>query len=185
MDELKDKFPNSTVIDSEFELAYYTALSFYPEFRGVSIIVRFAAIKTSMQCRPSFGSFVGPRRQYVIKVNKDKLSPIYPLHASFSALVGCFGHELAHILRYESQSKWQIILDGIKFVGSQHFRSRYEKATDKIAARQGLGYEQYEFSKYLFEHPYIPLAYLAFKKAVYHSPRELLMIYKENVARPE
>ena len=31
--ELKDRFPNSHVVSGDCELAYFTALSFFPEFK--------------------------------------------------------------------------------------------------------------------------------------------------------
>jgi hypothetical protein len=176
LDELKAYFSNSIVHDDEFELAYFTALSFYPEFENVSIDIQFASIKTSMQCRPYLNSFFGSKRRYLINVNNDKDDPVYPIDAGFSALVGCFGHELAHILRYENQSKRQIMYDGIKFISSQAFRSQYEKETDILAAKQGLGYEQYEFAKYIFNHPDVSQEYLDFKRSTYHTPIELFEI---------
>lgn len=179
LDELKGYFPNSCVKNIDLELAYFTALSFYSEFKNVKIVIRYADIETSMQCRPEFESFFSSKRKYIIKVNSDRNSPIYPLKANFSALVGCFGHELAHIVRYEKQSTRQIIYDGIKFISNQNFRSKYEKDTDIIAAKMGLGYEQYEYAKFIFENPKLSKDYLEFKNQVYHNPEELLEIHRE------
>lgn len=178
--ELKQQYPNCTTSDEKLDLAFYTALSFFPKLAELHINMRFEPIETSMQCRPEFSSFFSTNRKYVIKVNYDSLNPIYPLKASFSALVGCIGHELAHIVRYESQSKSEILSDGIKFVSSKEFRSFYEKETDKITITHGLGYEQYEYAKFIFENPNISADYLEFKKSIYHTPEELLKLHNQH-----
>lgn len=183
IDSLKANFSNSFVENSSIELAFYTSISFYPELSNAKITVRFEPIETSMQCRPEFSSFWSFGRGYVIIVNSDTSSPIYPLNASFSALVGCIGHELSHIIRYEKQSKSEILSDGIKFLSNDAFRSYYEKETDKITVEKGLGFEQYEYAKYIFENPKLSSEYLEFKKKIYHSPEQLLSLYENHKSR--
>jgi hypothetical protein len=178
LESIQRDFPNSVTGKRMFDLAFYTALSFYPELKGTQIEVTFEPIETSMQCRPSFTSIWRSSRKYLILVNDNSDSPLYPFNASFSALVGCFGHELAHIIRYEKQSNSEVVSDGVKFLSDDSFRSQYEKSTDLITISHNLGFEQYEYAKFIFENPNLPKNYLEFKKKIYHTPKELLELYK-------
>jgi hypothetical protein len=169
LDSIKSKFPNVDVKIPAAELPFYTALSYFPELSKVDITVRFGHTKTSMLCRPTESSFFSVGRRYIIVIKRDTSDPIYPLHASFEAIIGWFGHELAHIIRYERQRKMTILADGFRFLTRTKFRSQYEKETDKIVIEKGLGAELYEASRYIFDNPKIPERYMAFKRKIYHT----------------
>lgn len=52
LDSLKAAFPNCHVEAEELETAFFCALSFYPEFKDASIVVRYGKVSSSMLCRP-------------------------------------------------------------------------------------------------------------------------------------
>jgi hypothetical protein len=83
-----------------------------------------------------------------------------------------------NIFSDEKQSNSEIASDGVKFVSSDNFRSQYEKSTDLITISHNLGFEQYEYAKFIFENPNLPKSYLEFKKKIYHTPKELLELHK-------
>jgi hypothetical protein len=177
LDEIKNQFPKCVVEDEQLEAGIYTALAYFPELKEISIVVKFKNIHSSMICRPTIGSLFTTSNTYFLLVNKHSENPVYPLHAPFSALVGCFGHELAHIVRYESQSKAAIVFDCFRYISNKPFRSNYENETDIITAQKGLGFENYEFEKFLSENPDIPQKYMNKKHGYYNNSKKLLEIY--------
>ncbi len=183
LDSLKAAFPNCHVEAEELETAFFCALSFYPEFKDASIVVRYGKVSSSMLCRPEPVSVFSKGRKYKILVNKNRSDKAFPLNAGFSALTGCFGHELAHVARYEAQTDLAIIRDGIKYVFNRKFRSEYEKETDIITARKGLGFENYEYESFFISHSKISPELLASRYEIYYDTKGLMRLFKHHSRR--
>jgi hypothetical protein len=153
------------------------ALAFYPELYTTRIRVVSRQLSTSMAVRPTRLGLGAADRTYTIFVDDQSESAIDFRRADFSAQVGCFIHELAHILHYERCTNGALLLDGIRYGLAQSFRSRYEKQTDELAIAYGGGYYVYEFARFIFQEAGISAAYRAYKTANYYSEEDLWRLH--------
>lgn len=183
IEELKLKFGHHKKLPAGFELPCLIALSRYPELAHVKIEFVFKKIATTMAARPCSNVLFrkGGNRDYRIFINTDaeKIKGVLLHQVPFNAQVGIIGHELAHILDYESKSAGGLVVTGIRYV-SKKFRSRMEKETDQIAIQRGFGWQLYAFTDYLFTCKEVPASYLEYKKKVYYCPKDFLNMLKRN-----
>lgn len=169
----------------EYRDKFFAALSFYPELADVEIRVISKRIKTSMAVRPHRFHFSRRNRSYTIYVDDVSENKAVDFRkASYSAQVGCFAHELAHIVYYQHRSNLTLIRSGLGYVTSQKFRSRFEKAADNITVDHGAGYYIYQFATFVLEDAPISKAYRAFKEENYYDTEEILELHLES-AEPE
>lgn len=173
------RWKNIEVQSPDIANAFWRAFQYYPEFEQLHIWVKKGKTKTSMSCRPTVASFFSKKRQYVIIVNQNTHKPMCPIHGSLGSMTGCFGHELAHIVRYERQKNLEILKDAWAFVTRPLFRSRYEKETDEITIKHGLGQDLLKFSNFIFHNNDISRKYLEFKKKYYYTPSQLQVLVDE------
>ena len=75
--------------------------------------------------------------------NQKTASGVVLTDYSFNALGGIFGHELAHIIDYQSKSKGRLIADGLNYWRPKFVRN-YERATDRRAVKHGFVYQLYD-----------------------------------------
>lgn len=165
------------------ETEFYAALKYYPEFKDVKIKVKRKNIKTTMQCRPRFDYFLHKKknRTYIIFVDnkkKDNNGVLFE-ELPFNAKVGVFGHELAHIVDYNTKNNFNIISMGIKYLNSNQ-RKAIEHHVDSLAIAKGLGYQINDFSKYVFEESDVSNDYLKYKKRFYFQPLQIRSIIANN-----
>ncbi len=89
----------------------HSALEYYPELKENDIEFRFKTNikKSTMQARPTFGSFFRTRknRKYIILISETfKISDKKFLTKNIPSdiLIGWIGHELGHIADYQDKS---------------------------------------------------------------------------------
>jgi len=174
------RYGKNVDIPDSLQLPFYVALSHFPELQNARIEVKSKTMFTTMQARPSNASIFKKRssRRYNIYINdrkgKDKGIPLSCLN--FNARVGFFGHELAHLLDYESRSGLNLIGVGLKYSFSKKYKRHTERETDMQAIRHPLGYALYE-SKMCILHgdkEEVPPAYKANAREHYMSDNEIL-----------
>ncbi len=128
-------------------------LSFYPELKDLYIMLRQRQRKTPLTSRPRISSVFRKKmnRRYLITIStksSEELSPILFGNLPFNAQIGVLGHELAHISDYNSKSSLQLIGDFLGLLDSGR-TDRFEYNTDLICINHGLGYQLYDWSRYV------------------------------------
>ncbi len=131
--------------DSYIYKAFERALKYYPELKDEDIRLRLWPISSSMQAWPRRRFFLRSKknRRYTLLINNNK-GPRKGLSIDdipFKALVGKFGHELAHIVDYKNMNNLQIVIFTFKYLNFAKYRRRVETRTDLSAIKHGLGNE--------------------------------------------
>lgn len=146
----------------------------FPELRGLSIEVRRKHIGTMMAARPKPGFIFRKKekRKYVIYITDKPGMNAEKLYSkmSYDAQLGVLGHELSHILDYNTKNNWQMLGFGIKYVFN---KKAIEAETDHVAAQRGFGEELIEYTRYIHKSPHVNKKYLLKKKKFYLSDTEL------------
>lgn len=130
-----------------------TALSFYPELKDIKVIFRFRKRKTPLASRPQIWSVFKKKknRTYIIMISTKssaQLSPILFHNLPFNAQIGVLGHELGHAVDYNTKNTLQLIGLSLKLINAKN-TDRFEFNTDRICIAHGLGYQLYDWSKYV------------------------------------
>ncbi|NBC82583.1 MAG: hypothetical protein GVY19_04295 [Bacteroidetes bacterium] len=154
---------------------YAVALTFYPELRNKNIRIIEKSLSSTLRVRPTlFSLFSKSNRAYKIFIDTLKFNmDHYNNNIRFNAQTGAMGHELAHIIDYETKNNRQMIGMALKYVFSTEYRRKVERQTDSLAAARGLGQQLLVFRQYIHECPEIPVKYKKMKKKFYLSEREL------------
>jgi hypothetical protein len=174
VDSLKKVFPFCSEIPEGYAVAFYTALSHYPELQQTPITFRQRSLKTSMATRPASRLF-GKRsnRGYTIYVNnKAKFNGVYPASLHFGQQVGVIGHELGHILDYSHKSAFRLIGNGIAYLFPS-YRRKFEAATDIRTIDHGLGWQLYDYVDYILNHSEASEKYKKMKRKIYLDEKEI------------
>ena len=183
LEKLRGIFGFNKKVPKEVHGNFYTAIVYYPELKDVNIKVRYGNIKTTMQCRPRWDFIFHKKenRSYVIYIgNKIKKSNgILYSDLPLNAQIGVIGHELAHIIDYQSMNNIQLIQFGINYLKSKKKRE-IENNIDLIAIHRGLGYQINDFSKYVFEESGASFNYLKYKMKFYFRPHQIKEILVTN-----
>ncbi len=179
LDSLREEFGNHKKYPKKYEVSILTALSYYPELKDVYITFRRRNIRTTMSALPH-GLFLvtkDEKRKYVINIGTNgRISSLLLPELSFNARVGVIGHELAHVVDYETMTKSDLMRFSADYLFSKDKRAKIEQETDKIAIGKGLGEQVYFFSDYVFNHANVPRKYLKYKERIYFSPEEIANI---------
>ncbi len=150
--------------------AFCKALEYYPELWNTSITFKSKKIKTSLNVRPKVWSVLFRKkenRKYVVRVNNDpKRVGENIINAPYAAQVGVFGHELAHVVDYDSLSVSGVFGRGIGYM-KKDYRIAYENKVDKHTIQVGLGWYLQSWASYILENPYISEDYKAYKSKYY------------------
>jgi hypothetical protein len=174
-DSLLLLYGNNKTFLSSYEVASLIALRHYPQLVNTKIIFKEKSINSTMQARPKGLNILRRKgkRKYVVYINT--INPKVPLDSiSFNAKVGVLGHELAHIVDYESRSVLSILGIALRY-GSKKYRAKFERATDQMTINHGLLWQSYDFSAYVFKYNQGNTKYLEYKKKVYMTPEEHLL----------
>lgn len=153
------------------------ALSFYPELKDTPISFIFKTnIKSSvMQAQPVFRTLLGKRRNRTYRIN---ISVRFKLtHSSMpieripdDVMIGWIGHELGHILDYESRSNAGMISFGCRYVLSPTYVKNAEIIADTYAVNHGLGRYIITTKRFILDHAELPQSYKNKIARLYLSP---------------
>src|SRR5687768_15939745 len=109
------------------------ALSHYPELKTTKIrfVFKKNIRKSVMQAQPVFGSLLKTRRHRAYQINisamfrlTHNITPIHQLPDEI--LIGWIGHELGHIMDYESRSNVGMVAFGYKYLSSGAYIKQVE-----------------------------------------------------------
>jgi hypothetical protein len=174
------QFRTNKTIPAVIEKNVLTALSFYPELRNTSIRFVFKqAIKSSvMQAQPVFSSLLTSRENRAYRINISALFKLthtaIPIHQLPDAImIGWIGHELGHIMDYESRSSLGMAGFGLGYVFSADYVKKVERLADNYAVNHGLGNYLVETKRFILDHAELPQAYKDKIARLYVSPEEI------------
>lgn len=175
------EFGTNKTIPSVIAKNVLTALSFYPELKNT--VIRFCfkqRIRSSvMQAQPVFRSLLDRRenRSYRIYISAMfKLThTVVPIHQLPDAImIGWIGHELGHIMDYESRSNSGLVGFGISYVLSPVYVRKVERIADQYAVERGLGNYLVETKRFILDHAELPQSYKDKIARLYVSPEEIV-----------
>lgn len=174
LDSLKWAFPNCKKIPPEFELAFYTAISHYPELDSIHIEMKLNSFNLTMAARPAKKLFANRKKRiYRIYANiKKDFIGILPSSINYNQKVGVIGHELGHILDYSNKSLCGIVGTGLGYM-FKSYRRKLETKTDLEAIKHGLGWQLYDFEDYLYNHSDASEKYKKKKSKVYLNEKQI------------
>jgi len=174
------RFRANKTIPAIIEKNVLTALSFYPELIDTTIHFVFKqAIKSSvMQAQPVFTSLLASRKQRAYRINISALFKLthtaIPIHQLPDAImIGWIGHELGHIMDYESRTNLDMVGFGLGYVFSPEYVKKVERIADTYAVNHGLGSYLIETKRFILDHAELPQAYKDKIARLYVSPEEI------------
>lgn len=114
-------------------------------------------------------------RTYKVFINKDKNFDGIPFDSiPYNAAVGIVGHELAHIVDYETLNFLGLIDRLLLYASVPHGKSYFEKNIDLITINRGLGWQLYDWAKYaMYDNTIASKEYKEFKQKTYLTPEEI------------
>ena len=153
------------------------ALSFYPELKNTTISFLFKSnIKTSvMQAQPVFTTLLQSRkaRRYRINISEHfkLVSTSMPIQQiPNDVMIGWIGHELGHILDYESMSNVGMMSFGYRYYFHPEFVKHAEMVADSLAVERGMGNYIVATKRFILDHAELPQAYKDKIARLYLSP---------------
>jgi hypothetical protein len=162
------------------EKSVLQALSFYPELHNTPISFGFKrSIKSSvMQAQPVFSTLLNRRKNRAYRINISALFKLthtaIPIHHLPDAImIGWIGHELGHIMDYESRSNIGMVGFGISYVLSSDYVKKVENIADTYAVNHGLGQYLIETKRFILDHAELPQVYKDKIARLYVSPEEI------------
>lgn len=174
------EFRLNKTIPAIIEKNVLKALSFYPELKKTPIRFVFKqAIRSSvMQAQPVFNTLIGNRKSRAYRINISSLFKLthtaVPIHQlPDTIMIGWIGHELGHIMDYESRSNLDMVGFGIGYVFSADYVKKVERIADSYAVSHGLGNYLIETKRFILDHAELPQAYKDKIARLYVSPEEI------------
>ena len=174
-------FGRNKVIPPVIRRNVLTALSCYPELMHTRIRFVFKQkLKSSvMQAQPVFETLLTRRANRAYQINISALFKLthtaIPIHQLPDAImIGWIGHELGHIMDYESRSTARMIGFGLGYVLSANYVKRAERVADDFAVGHGLGPYLIETKRFILNHAELPQAYKDKIARLYVSPEEIV-----------
>ena len=178
-DVLKEDFSANKRLDKTFELQSLIALSFFPELEKQNIRFQQKNIKTTMKSLPRLDFICRKKRNRVYKISIDNQvrnkKGLLLKEVPFNAQIGIIGHELAHIVDYDSKTA-----AGIVFLGAEYLfhgkRRQIENRVDELTIAHGLGHQVKDFSGFVLNDEEVNERYLRYKRKFYYTPEQLMQI---------
>jgi len=181
-DSLRSVYGMQTKILYKNDVPFYVALSYFPELKGLHIIVKESGIKTTLNVRPSIGSLLFRKRckrTYIIRVNKQTGDSIISFSKlPFNAKIGILGHEFNHIVDYNKRNLGGILKRLISY-SSAKTKAEYEKTIDSMTIKKGLGWQLYDWSYYVLYTSNAKQKYKTFKQNIYLKPEDILQLMRK------
>ena len=176
------------VANDTLAAAFYMAMTYFPELHEQKIYLQYGKIRTSMAALPRIWSIFRKRdyREYKVIINGNmQKDPAILVHtASFNAMVGVMGHELAHILDYSTMSGLQIMWMGIRYL-NKNYRKKIEWQTDTAAIAREFGWQLFDWIYFVAHEAEIDDTYRRYKLDIYMNPEDIYEIITKSQSNNE
>ena len=138
-----DVYAKNKEIPEQYRKPILTALSYFPELQDVHIVFRIKKAYTPLTTRPNFAGMFKAKdhRTYIITISNETIDTLTRLlfeNLSFDEQVGVMGHELSHVVDFNSKNFIQNLKNGIGHL-SKRYLDKMEFNTDRICVMHGLG----------------------------------------------
>jgi hypothetical protein len=153
-EKLKIKFGENKEMPSGYEKQILYALSYFPELAHTKIKFEIKKSRNGIiATRPSIGSLLrkGSKRTYLVIIYDSTDGRTLPAFSNcdVNGQVGILGHELCHIVYFNSSTGFGLLGLGIAHI-SKNFMDRFEYKTDSMDIERGLGYQLIAWKQYLY-----------------------------------
>ena len=142
IDSLKE-FGQNKEIPGQYTKPILTALSHFPELKDIHIVFVVRRQYTPLTTKPDLVSVFKRKnyRTYIITISNQTIDTLKRLlfqNLTFEEQVGVIGHELSHVVDFDSKNFPQTIAIGVGHL-SKKYIDRMEFNTDRICVMHGLG----------------------------------------------
>ncbi len=172
-------FKAPKTISEEVEIA----LSYYPDLNEIPIEFKFKEHikKSTMQAQPKFSSFFKSRkkRSYVVLISKHiKISDkeFNTKDIPKEVMIGWLGHELGHIVDYQSRDNLNLLGFGLHYLFSVDYIKHAERTADSVAVDRGMGDYIIATKRFILDHAEISETYKNRMRKFYLSPEEIMQM---------
>ena len=170
-------FKQNKEIPAVIESNVLKALSFYPELKktNISFIFKKNIDSSVMQAQPVFYTLLWQRknRRYRVNISEQfklihRQQPIEQIPPD--VMVGWIGHELGHIVDYETRSNTEMMSFGYQYYFHSNFVKQAEMVADSIAVERGMGNYIVATKRFILDNADLPKAYKDKIRRLYLSP---------------
>ncbi|RYY20754.1 MAG: hypothetical protein EOO04_19455 [Chitinophagaceae bacterium] len=174
-------FATNKTIPSVIRTNVLKALSHYPELKTTTIrfVFKKRIRKSVMQAQPLFISLLKNRRHRAYQINissvfrlTHNITPIHQLPDEI--MIGWIGHELGHIMDYESRSNRGLVAFGYKYLASAGYVKQVEEIADTYAVNHGLAEYIITTKRFILDHAELPQTYKDKISRLYLSPDDIV-----------
>jgi hypothetical protein len=142
-------------IPGQYQKPILAALSHFPELKDVHIIFRIRKQYTPLSTKPDVASVFKRKnyRTYIITISDQTIDTLKRLlfqNLTFEEQVGVIGHELSHVVDFNSKNFPQTVGIGIGHI-SKKYLDKMEFNTDRICIQHGLGQYLLAYSEHVRE----------------------------------
>lgn len=162
------------------------ALSYYPDLKDIPIEFKFKEHikKSTMQAQPMFASFFKSRkkRSYVVLISKNiKISnkEFRTKDIPRTVMIGWLGHELGHIVDYQSRDNLNLVGFGLQYLFSVDYIKHAERTADSVAVDRGMGEYIIATKRFILDHAEISEMYKNRMRKFYLSPEEIMQMVEK------
>jgi len=169
--------------DERLKLAFYVALSHFPELHQKKISLKLKSIKSTMQAQPSPNFIVKRKikRGYSIFVNNNpEITGLNYEELSFNGLVGWIGHEFAHLIDYSSMNNRELLSFITSYVFNNRTMRRTERNADRETIKRGLGIQLLDGVAFFEKNKKVSKRYRKRKQKNYLSEEEIIVDINRN-----
>lgn len=178
---LEKRFGNKKTLVDDFRLPILVALAQYPELSDTKISFRLAKKESAGKTTFTFLSFFNRRKHFIIYINNDpKNTGILFEDASFNAQVGMIGHELAHVVEFESLGTKATIWWALNYL-AKYRRRKIEQEIDRATIKHGLGWQLFSWNSFVLKSSSVNPRYKLIKERYYLLPAQIEKI----ISNPE
>jgi len=170
-------FPD--IISKEVQKAF----SYYPDLQETPIEIKFKKEikKSTMLAQPDFSSFFKSRkeRKYKIFISENfKISgkKFKTINVPSDVLIGWIGHELGHVVDYQSRSKVNLVWFGVRYLLFENHIVEAERSADTYAVQRGMRDYILETKNFILNNVDIDNSYKLRMKKYYLSAEEIMEI---------
>lgn len=182
--DLRRDFGENKELLPGFELQNLLALSYYPELKGVKMQFVYKNTFIPLSSRPDALTMFGKREKWVYRVivsskSAESMEPILLKHLPFDAQVGILAHEIGHTAHYQPYNFWQMAKFAILYAVDTDFRAIHERSTDEIVIYHGLGWQLFDYAKFVRTDPTTTEHYQSSKDFIdkfYLTPTDILSV---------